>query len=53
MKGLLLFFMLFGLGVTLGNDGDGTMTVGDLPSAFESSEMVQEPAVSEPAVSEP
>lgn len=53
MKGLLLFFMLFGLGVTLGNDGDGTMTVDDLPSAFESSEMVQEPAVSEPAVSEP
>ncbi len=35
MKGLLLFFMLFGLGVTLGNDGDGTMTVTDLAPAIE------------------
>lgn len=35
MKGLLLFFMLLGLGVTLGNDGDGTMTVTDLAPAIE------------------
>lgn len=52
MKGLMLFFMLFGLGVTLGNDGDGTMTVTDLAPAIEFPAMVQEPAVSEP-VEEP
>ena len=48
MKGLMLLFMLFGLGITLGSDGDGSMTVTDLAPAIELPAIVQEPTVSEP-----
>ncbi len=53
MKGLMLFFMLFGLGVTLSNDSDGVMTKEDYVPAIELPEAVQEPVIEEPVVEEP
>ena len=49
MKGLMLLFMLFGLGVSLSDNSNGVMQKEDYVPAIEQPETVQEPVIEEPA----